>query len=69
VRQVDVDGLRLRVATRGTGRPLLLLMGIGGNLEMWAPFAVALRETGARLVAADRIPTQALIASMQQEGE
>jgi hypothetical protein len=34
-----------------------------------APFAVALRETGARLVAADRIPTQALIASMQQEGE
>jgi len=34
-----------------------------------APFAVALRETGARLVAADRIPTQSLIASMQNEGE
>lgn len=34
-----------------------------------APFAVALRQTGARLVAADRIPTQALLASMQNEGE
>jgi poly(3-hydroxyalkanoate) depolymerase len=37
-----VDGVRLRVAIRGTGRPLLLLMGIGGNLEMWAPFEEAL---------------------------
>jgi poly(3-hydroxyoctanoate) depolymerase len=35
---VDVDGLRLRVAVRGHGRPLLLLMGIGGTLEMWQPF-------------------------------
>ena len=42
LRQVDVDGVRLRVAIRGTGRPLLLLMGIGGNLEMWAPFEDAL---------------------------
>jgi poly(3-hydroxyoctanoate) depolymerase len=39
---VDVDGVRLRVAIRGSGRPLLLLMGIGGNLEMWAPFEDAL---------------------------
>ena len=38
VRHVDVDGLRLRVAVRGRGQPLLLLMGIGGNLEMWQPF-------------------------------
>jgi len=42
VRHIDVDGVRLRVAIRGTGRPLLLLMGIGGNLEMWAPFEDAL---------------------------
>lgn len=34
-----------------------------------APLAVALRHTGARLVASDRIPTQALIASLQDEGE
>src|SRR2546421_6614836 len=42
LRQVDVDGVRLRVAIRCTGRPLLLLRGIGGNLEMWAPFEDAL---------------------------
>jgi poly(3-hydroxyoctanoate) depolymerase len=41
-RHVDVDGVRLRVAIRGTGQPLLLLMGIGGNLEMWEPFEEAL---------------------------
>ncbi len=42
VRYVDVDGVRLRVAIRGTGQPLLMLMGIGGNLEMWGPFEDAL---------------------------
>jgi poly(3-hydroxyoctanoate) depolymerase len=47
LRYVDVDGVRLRVGIRGTGAPLLLLMGIGGNLEMWAPFEDAL---DARLV-------------------
>jgi poly(3-hydroxyoctanoate) depolymerase len=42
IRQVEVDGVRLRVGIRGTGRPLLLLMGIGGNLDMWTPFEAAL---------------------------
>lgn len=27
----------MRVRTEGAGPPLLLLMGIGGNLDMWAP--------------------------------
>jgi poly(3-hydroxyalkanoate) depolymerase len=35
---MDADGVRLRVSVRGRGRPVLLLMGIGGNLEMWPPF-------------------------------
>ena len=43
LRHVSVDGVRLRVSVRGTGRPLLLLMAIGGNLEMWAPFEVLLK--------------------------
>jgi poly(3-hydroxyalkanoate) depolymerase len=42
IRHVEVDGVRLRVGIRGTGRPLLLLMGIGGNLDMWTPFEAAL---------------------------
>jgi poly(3-hydroxyoctanoate) depolymerase len=53
VRYVDVDGIRLRVAIRGTGRPLLLLMGIGGNLEMWAPFEDALDPGVVRTITAD----------------
>jgi poly(3-hydroxyalkanoate) depolymerase len=38
-RFVDAGGLRLRVARQGEGRPLLLITGIGANLDMWAPFA------------------------------
>ncbi len=36
---VRAAGLRLRVARHGTGRPLLLIPGIGASLDMWAPFA------------------------------
>src|SRR5262245_3848226 len=32
-----VGALRLRVRIRGKGRPILLLMGLGGNVEMWEP--------------------------------
>ncbi len=52
-RSLEVDGLRLRVAERGTGRPLLLLMGIGGNLEMWAPFEDALDPRRMRTITVD----------------
>jgi poly(3-hydroxyalkanoate) depolymerase len=34
---VRLDGLRLRVAIRGSGRPLLLIMGLLGNLDLWRP--------------------------------
>ena len=36
---VTAAGLRLRVARRGAGRPLLLITGIGANIDMWGPFA------------------------------
>jgi poly(3-hydroxyalkanoate) depolymerase len=36
--QLRVAGMSLRVARRGEGRPLLLLSGIGANIDMWEPF-------------------------------
>jgi poly(3-hydroxyalkanoate) depolymerase len=53
LRHIDIDGVRLRVAVRGTGRPLLLLMGIGGNLEMWAPFEDALDARAVQSITVD----------------
>jgi poly(3-hydroxyalkanoate) depolymerase len=50
---VDVDGVRLRVSIRGEGPPLLLLMGIGGNLEMWGPFEDALVRDGIQTITVD----------------
>lgn len=52
-RSVDVDGVRLRVAVRGTGKPLLLLMGIGGNLEMWGPFEDAIDAKAVQTITVD----------------
>jgi poly(3-hydroxyalkanoate) depolymerase len=34
---IDVAGLRLRIGRHGEGPPLLLITGIGANLDMWAP--------------------------------
>jgi poly(3-hydroxyoctanoate) depolymerase len=42
---------RIRVQTEGDGPPLLLLMGIGGNAEMWDPLRQHL--SGRRLIAFD----------------
>jgi len=48
IRQVEVDGQVLRVARRrgdgGSGLPLLIFNGIGGNLEMLEPFVEALQD-------------------------
>lgn len=40
---VSVDGTLLRVSVRGSGPPLLLVMGLGGSIELWDPFVHALR--------------------------
>jgi poly(3-hydroxyalkanoate) depolymerase len=42
-RFITVDGVRIRVKVRGSGPPLLLVMGLGGNIEMWDPLVAALR--------------------------
>jgi poly(3-hydroxyoctanoate) depolymerase len=40
---VDVAGTRMRVSTRGSGPPLLLITGLGANIEMWGPFSKLVR--------------------------
>src|SRR5262249_36471179 len=45
IRTIEVDGQRLRLAIqrgRGDGEPLVLLNGIGANLELFQPFVDAL---------------------------
>jgi poly(3-hydroxyalkanoate) depolymerase len=47
MRRIQVDGHRLRVAIQGApgaARPLLLLNGIGANLELLQPFVDALKR-------------------------
>lgn len=46
-----VGPTRVRVRTSGSGQPLLMIMGIGGNLDMWAP--LARRLTGRQLIMFD----------------
>jgi poly(3-hydroxyoctanoate) depolymerase len=50
---VRVDGHLLRVSIRGEGRPLLLVMGLGGNIEMWDPLEQALNARGIQTIAYD----------------
>jgi poly(3-hydroxyalkanoate) depolymerase len=50
---VRVDGHLVRVSTRGEGRPLLLIMGLGGNIEMWDPLERALTRRGVHTIAYD----------------
>jgi poly(3-hydroxyalkanoate) depolymerase len=53
IRCVQVDGLRIRTSVRGEGHPLLLLMGIGGNIEMWEPFERALAAAPIQTISFD----------------
>lgn len=50
---VLVDGHLLRVSIRGEGPPLLLVMGLGGNIEMWDPLERALSGHGIQTIAYD----------------
>ena len=52
-RTVHVDGLDIKVGIRGTGRPLLLIMGLGGNMTMWAPLEAELVPRGFRTITFD----------------
>ena len=50
---VLVDGHLLRVSIRGEGPPLLLVMGLGGTIEMWDPLERALSGHGIQTIAYD----------------
>ncbi|HET7875496.1 MAG TPA: alpha/beta hydrolase [Methylomirabilota bacterium] len=41
---MTVGRLRIRVRVTGSGPPLLLVMGIGGQIEMWRPLEQALKR-------------------------
>src|SRR5690348_15986788 len=41
---ITVEGLRLRVKMQGSGPPLLLVTGLGGNIEMWQPLVEKLTD-------------------------
>ena len=53
VRFVDIDGVRIRTSVVGEGPPVLLVMGIGGNLEMWGPLERRLVAAGLSAVTYD----------------
>ena len=50
---VRVDGQLVRVSVRGEGKPLMLVMGLGGNIEMWDPLERALNAHHIQTIAYD----------------
>ena len=51
-RTLSVDGLRVNVAEWGAGPPVVLVHGLVGSLDYWAPFAERLRRRR-RVIAVD----------------
>jgi pimeloyl-ACP methyl ester carboxylesterase len=48
-----VDGHLLRVSVEGDGPAILLIMGLGGNIEMWRPLERELHQRGFQTIAYD----------------
>jgi poly(3-hydroxyoctanoate) depolymerase len=53
IRFVEVDGVRLRTSVRGSGRPLLLITGLGASLELAWPFERELAARGVQTIGFD----------------
>jgi pimeloyl-ACP methyl ester carboxylesterase len=51
-RVIRASGIELFVRERGEGHPLLMINGLGGNVEMWGPAEAAL-AAGSRLIMFD----------------
>lgn len=52
-RTIRVDGAVVAVSESGSGRPLLLNMGLGGHMQMWRPLVRLLNPCGIRTIAYD----------------
>ena len=51
---VDADGVRIGYRSIGTGRPVVLVMGLGGTMDAWDPaFVDGLAAAGHRVVLLD----------------
>ena len=50
---IRLDGQLIRISVRGEGQPLLLIMGLGGNIEMWDPLERVLNDHGIQTIAFD----------------
>ena len=53
VRTIQVGEVRLRTSVRGTGRPLLLITGLGASLELAEPFERELAARGRQVISFD----------------
>jgi poly(3-hydroxyoctanoate) depolymerase len=53
IRFVDAGGVRLRTSVRGSGRPLLLITGLGASLDLAQPFERELTALGVQVVSFD----------------
>lgn len=53
VRVIDVGEVQLRTSVRGTGRPLLLITGLGASLDLAAPFERELSARGVQVISFD----------------
>ena len=53
IRFLDVDGVRLRTSTRGTGPPLLIITGLGASLELAEPFEREIVARGRQAIGFD----------------
>jgi poly(3-hydroxyoctanoate) depolymerase len=53
VRTVQVGEVRLRTSVRGSGRPLLLVTGLGASLELAEPFERELAARGRQVISFD----------------
>ena len=53
IRFLDVDGVRLRTSVRGSGRPLLIITGLGASLDLAAPVETELAGRGIQCISFD----------------